>query len=226
MQWHEFDDDEAVAAALATAVADDLRAAIDARGHALMAVSGGNTPKRFMDALATQKLDWARVSVTLVDERWVPPENSRSNAGLLQRHLLHDQAAQATFVPLYIEAPTPENALSRVAARIDALPLPLDVAVLGMGSNGHTASYFAGGDRLAEALDPHGKARVLPMRAPDAGEPRITLTLPVLIAAQALYLQIEGDEKRGVLEAAANGADYPMREVLQAAPQMQTYWCP
>lgn len=226
MQWHEYDDDAAVAAALAATVADDLRKAIEERGHALLALSGGNTPKQFMDTLSTQRLDWALVTVILIDERWVPPDNPRSNARLLQRHLLHGNAAAATFVPFYIEAPTPESALSRVAARVDALALPLDVAVLGMGTNGHTASYFHGGDRLVEALDPQGQAKVLPMRAPDAVEPRITLTLPVLAAARALYLQIEGAEKRSVLEAAVSGADYPMRAVLQAASQLETYWCP
>lgn len=225
LQWQTHSDDNTLSAALAEAVAADLAQAIETRGQALLAVSGGNTPRRFMVALSQQDLDWSKVTVTLVDERWVPPSHPRSNARLVDNNLLHGKAAAARFAPLYVNAPTPENGLPNVAAHVAALPLPLDVAVLGMGTNGHTASFFPGGDHLAEALDPKGSAQVLPMRAPDAGEPRITLTLPVLAAAPRLYLQIEGAKKRHVLEESAAGADYPMRAVLEAAPQLQVYWC-
>lgn len=223
---HRFDDGETLAAALADAVAADLRAAIDARGAATLAVSGGSTPKRFLEALSTRRLDWPKVTVTLVDERWVPPQHERSNAALVQAHLLHGAAGSATFLPLYVSAPTPEAGLPRVALALDALPLPLDAVVLGMGGDGHTASFFPGGDRLAEALDPHGRARVLPMRAAGAGEPRITLTLPLLAGARAAYLHIQGEDKRAVLEQARSGADYPIAAVLRQAPRLQTYWCP
>jgi 6-phosphogluconolactonase len=226
MQWHMHDDDETLAEALADAVVGDLTQALATRGKALLAVSGGNTPKRLFEVLSRCEIDWAAVTVTLVDERWVPPDHPRSNARLVRENLLHGKAAEANFVPLYANAPTPENALPKVSARIEALALPPDVAVLGMGTNGHTASFFPGGDHLAEALDPDTAAKVLPMRAPDAGEPRITLTLPVLAAARALYLQIEGARKRHVLESAAAGEDYPMRAVVQAAPQLDVYWCP
>ncbi|HET7269399.1 MAG TPA: 6-phosphogluconolactonase [Oleiagrimonas sp.] len=225
LQWHTHDDDNSLAEALADTVASDLGQAIDARGQALMAVSGGNTPRRFMEALSRRELDWAKVTITLVDERWVPPQHPRSNARLVDQHLLRGKAAPARFVPLYVDAPTPESALPQVAAHIDALPLPLDVALLGMGTDGHTASFFPGGDHLAEAIDPEGSASVLPMRAPDAGEPRITLTLPLLVAAPKLYLQIAGAKKRHVLEEAANGADYPVRAVLQTTPQLDVFWC-
>ncbi|WP_113064678.1 6-phosphogluconolactonase [Oleiagrimonas sp. MCCC 1A03011] len=226
LSWHTSEHAEQLAQALAETVARDLRVAIDARGQAGMALSGGSTPKRFMEQLARCALDWSKVVVTLVDERWVPPEHPRSNAGLLRKHLLHGPAAQAQFVPLYAHAPTPENGLPRVATRLDALDLPLDVVVLGMGEDGHTASFFPEGDHLRQALDPNGSARVLPMRAPGADEPRITLSLPVLVQARALYLLIEGDAKRRVLEQAMDDAELPIGAVLQHAPDLQTYWCP
>ncbi len=226
MHWHIHDNDDSVAQALADSVAGDLEHVLAERDHVLLALSGGTTPKRFMQALSRRDLDWSNVTVTLVDERWVPPSHPRSNARLVDENLLHGKAAAARFVPLYMDAPTPENALPRITARIDALPLPPDVVVLGMGTNGHTASFFPGGDHLAEALDPNGKASVLPMRAPDAGEPRITLTLPVLVAAPSLYLHIEGARKRQVLDDAIDGTDYPIRAVIEAAPHLQTFWCP
>ncbi|WAC62368.1 6-phosphogluconolactonase [Pseudoxanthomonas sp. SL93] len=225
IQLHPFADGDAVAQALAQAVADDLRAALALRGNASLALSGGTTPRRFLQALSQQALDWSQVTVTLVDERWVADDHERSNARLLKEYLLQGAAAQARFVPLFRPAATPDEVLQAVAAD---LPLPLDVAVLGMGSDGHTASFFPGGDRLAEALDPAGDAVVLPMRAPGAGEPRITLTLPVLRDAGRLYLHIEGGEKRQVLQQALSGqgggSGYPMRAVLQAlASPLQVY---
>lgn len=217
IQLHPFPDGDAVAQALAQAVADDLRAALALRGEASVALSGGTTPRRFMQALSRQPMDWANVTVTLVDERWVDERHERSNARLVKEHLLQEAAVDARFVPLYRPAASPDQVLADVTA---ALPATLDVAVLGMGGDGHTASFFPGGDRLAEAMDPDAPERVLPMLAPGAGEPRITLTLPVLREAGRLYLHIEGGEKRQVLQQALSGqgagAGYPIRAVLQA----------
>lgn len=228
---HSFTGCHAQAVALAERVADRLRSGIAERGHALIAVSGGSTPKDFFSQLAQQKLDWARVQVTLVDERWVPESDPRSNAQLVKSLLLQHEAAAAAFVPLYTDTATPEHGLAATTARIDALALPFDVVVLGMGDDGHTASFFPGGDHLAQALDLDGKARVLSMRAPDAGEPRITLSLPTLLETRALYLLVTGEKKRDLLADARLGLgaaqDYPVRAVLtQTRVPVAVYWCP
>jgi 6-phosphogluconolactonase len=230
VQLHTFPDPATLAAALAEAVADNLRAALQERETASLALSGGNTPKAFMHALSAQPLDWSRVAVTLVDERWVPEDNPRSNAALLRENLLHGPAAAARFLPLYRDTSAPEEALDEVERDLATLPSPFDAIILGMGNDGHTASFFPGGDRLAEALDPDSSQRVLPMRAPGAGEPRITLTLPPLLAARHLYLHIEGAGKHAVLtEAVAGtgeGAGYPIRNVLGLVRSpLSAYWC-
>ncbi|MGB3499794.1 MAG: 6-phosphogluconolactonase [Rhodanobacter lindaniclasticus] len=228
---HSFTGCQAQAIALAERVAERLRNGLAQRGQAVLAVSGGSTPKAFFEQLSRQALDWARVQVTLVDERWVPESDARSNARLVHTHLLQHAAAAAPFIPLYTGDASPEAGLARAEARIAALPLPFDAVVLGMGDDGHTASFFPGGDRLAEALDPDGSARVLPMHAPDAGEPRITLTLPTLLQTRALYLLVAGEKKRDVLADARLGLgaarDYPVRAVLtQQHVPVAVYWCP
>ena len=211
-----FDAREALAENLARDVGDELLRAIEAKGKATLAVSGGTTPKLFFEKLSDIDLPWTRVSVTLVDERQVPETSERSNARLVRAHLLRNKAAAAHFVPLF-DNPQAEH-----------VP-PLDVAILGMGNDGHTASFFPGGDRLSEALDSHSDQRLIEMTAPGAGEPRLTFTLPVLASAGRLALHIEGAEKQQVLKKAlAEGPeeDMPVRAVLRSATPVTLYWCP
>jgi 6-phosphogluconolactonase len=211
-----FEAREALAASLARDVADELSRAIEAKGRATLAVSGGTTPKLFFEKLSMIDIPWSRVSVTLVDERQVPESSERSNARLVRAHLLQNKAAAARFVPL-VGNPDAEN-----------IPA-FDVAVLGMGNDGHTASFFPGGDTLAEAIDAETRKRLIAITAPGAGEPRLTFTLPVLAQAGRLALHIEGAEKKQVLkQALAEGPqeDMPVRAVLRGPAPVTLYWCP
>lgn len=207
---------DSLAESLARDVADELARAIEAKGKATLAVSGGSTPKLFFEKLSEMDIAWPRVSVTLIDERQVPETSERSNARLVRQHLLRGKAAAAQFIPLH-DNPDAEK-----------VP-PFDVAILGMGNDGHTASFFPGGDRLADALDPDAKAKLIAMTAPGAGEPRLTFTLPVIAAAGRLALHIEGEEKRHVLKQALGDGpaeDMPVRAVLRSDAPVTLYWCP
>lgn len=222
-----FSDRQQLADALAEAVAANLAAGIAARGAASLAVSGGTTPVHFFEALARRgEVAWDKVTVTLVDERWVDETSDRSNARLVRQHLLQGRAAAARFVPLYQGGDAPDAQKAGTAQA--AVPRPLDAAILGMGNDGHTASFFPGGDALNAALTAAGP--VVAIRAPGAGEPRVTLTLPQLLAARALYLHIEGEGKLATLrQAEAEGPveDMPVRAILRETQTPLTiYWCP
>ncbi|WP_440225274.1 6-phosphogluconolactonase [Dokdonella sp. MW10] len=227
VSWRRHDEADALASALAAAVAAALRAAIDARGRVSLALSGGTTPVRFFEALSREVLAWERVVVTLVDERWVPSGHERSNAALVRAHLLQREAVAARFVPLHRDAAEPEAALADVSRDLADL-LPLDVVVLGMGLDGHTASYFPDGEGLEAALDAGTHAIVAAVRAPAAGEPRITLTLTVLASAREVHLHIEGEAKRAVFERDGDaGAVLPIHRVLgHLRVPLETWWCP
>ena len=229
IERRSFADKPTLAKELAEAVADRIRTAIAERGVAAIAVSGGSTPGRFFQALGkTKDIEWSKVIVTLVDERWVDETSDRSNALLVNERMLQGPAAIARFFPLYSsgDMPTPD-AVAKTNASLAALPLPFAAVILGMGNDGHTASFFPGGDTLAKALSEPGPA--LAIHAPGAGEARVTLTLPYLLNTDGLYLHIEGEEKAVVLDTALSEGpveDMPIRAVLRSGSTVTVYWCP
>lgn len=196
---------------LADSIVQRLQAAINLRGHAVLAVSGGKSPIALFEALRVLPLEWQRVTVLLVDERCVPHDHAESNTALVRRHLLQDAAAAATFVPFFDTLPDTldEPALIRLVdaanRRLATQPWPIDMAVLGMGDDGHTASLFPGASGLNQALYSSGPvAWVRPATAPHA---RLTLTLPALLATRELALAINGASKLAVFQQARLGAD-------------------
>ncbi len=231
-RWNEFSDADALAAALSARIADALAGAIERRGRALMAVSGGTTPKKLFQALSQKKIGWDKVVVTLVDERFVPASSPRSNAALVADNLLQGAAAAARFVPLYRADATLEAAALADSADMKLLSWPLDAAVLGMGADGHTASFFPDADNLDALLDPASDRIVLPVEAPSAGEPRLTLVAARIVEAGFLALHIEGDEKRAAFEdamgqGAGTGVKKPIRAVIDASPRpVDVFWAP
>ncbi|AMM85515.1 6-phosphogluconolactonase [Martelella sp. AD-3] len=227
---HTFDDGARLAARLAGDVADKLAEAVAEKGAASIAVSGGSTPKAFFRTLSKADIDWEKVTITLVDERFVPEDSPRSNHKLVKENLLLGPAAAARFIPLYQNVKTAEEAAEIVTNKVSATSLPFDVVVLGMGTDGHTASFFPGGDTLARALDMKTPAGVMSMHAEGAGEARLTFTFSSLENAGLLVLHIEGQEKMDVLEKALAGNDeteMPIRAVLsRATSPVNIYWAP
>ncbi len=141
-ELHIFQSRAELAETLAGTIAAKLSTAIAARGTGFIAVSGGSTPALLFAELSRATIDWKSVIVTLIDERLVPPDQPRSNAKLVADKLLQGPAAAARFVPLYHGTDDGEEAAARARAELGKLPWPLDVAVLGMGGDGHTASFF------------------------------------------------------------------------------------
>lgn len=217
LEFKEYPDREMLALALADQIASELAQHLRSNAGATLCVPGGTTPTPVFETLSGSDIDWDRVTVFLGDERWVDDSHKRSNGRLLRRHLLQDRAAAANYVDLYTGDPQPDDATDKL---VEALTphLPITVAVLGMGNDMHTASMFPGADRLAEALDPKAPL-VLPIRAEGAGEPRITLTRPVLAGALFTHLLIMGPEKLEALERAKKLApiDAPIRAFLDSA---------
>ena len=226
--WNGFAGRQELAVALADHVAGRLTKAIAERGMGLLAVSGGTTPAKFFAALSAMQIAWDKVIVTLVDERFVPASSPRSNAGLVAANLLQNAAKAARFVPLYHEGVGIEDAAASDNSALQSLPWPLDVVVLGMGPDGHTASFFPDADDLAKLLDPSSDRIVLPVHAASAVEARLTLSLARIVDAGFIALHIEGEDKRTAFDSSvASGPRKPIRAVLDAAHKPEeVFWAP
>ncbi len=232
---HRFPDAHALARALAGEIQVDLQEAIAARGHASLVVSGGRTPVTLFNQLATEKLPWDKVWVTLADERWVDAHDAASNERLVRTELLQQLAAAAQFVSLKNAATTPEAGADWAWRSLARIARPFDVVLLGMGDDGHTASLFPASPtnpapHLTQALDTSRPPACVAMQAPVAPQARLSLNLNALLDARRIILHIQGEAKWGLYQTAKQHgpvALLPVRAVLhqQEAP-VDVFWSP
>ena len=188
---------ETLATSLAVRVAEWLRDALASKDRALLVVSGGSTPLKFFEALSNQPLDWQRVDITLADERWVDEDHTASNAALVKQHLLVNKAVEANFIALKTPESDPVDAVADLHVTLSRLSWPIDVLILGMGNDGHTASLFPGTAGLTNAMSSDLTcAAVTPLDAP---HDRMTLTYPVLSKAAHSVLHVVGDDKSATM---------------------------
>lgn len=232
--FHECRNDDAWTWASAVAITAALRRELLPREdeplpRARLLLSGGTTPAPVFRALSQAPLDWQRVDIGLVDERWLLPSDLDSNAHLVQAHLLRNKAAAARFQPLTRAGRGIEAAVA--AANLHARQSP-GVVVLGMGGDGHTASLFPGMQGLDAALASHESyVAVDASGCPGAGAwlRRISLTPAGLAPASSRILLLRGGDKRMVFEQALDGTD-PRKMPIRIAfttpgATLDVYWC-
>ncbi|TKB44834.1 6-phosphogluconolactonase [Thalassotalea mangrovi] len=203
--------------AFAEQVAAQLQSLIEKNGKASIAFSGGSTPKGFFAALSVQDIAWDKVTVTLADERWVEYEDNNSNTRLLTENLLTNNAKVARLFSLKRDGALDADNLAKLNQDANDGLLPLDIVILGMGEDGHTASLFPCSAEIEQGLDQQaapGLLKVVPTSAPFE---RISFNFSALIQASHLYLHLVGDNKMAVLDQAISSKDsmqMPIRAFL------------
>ena len=203
-----FDSRGALQAAAGDIVEQVLSEAINARGRAVLMASGGSTPGPVYQRLSTADLDWAKVTVGLADDRWVPADSDASNERLLRSTLLTHAGAEASFLPMKTSDDDPFEAVDEVDATYRGAASAIDLLLLGMGPDGHTLSWFAEARGLDDAMRPDGDAMVAAIDAPQTEVTgphtrRMTLTANAVSSARHVLLLITGQEKRSIYETAS-----------------------
>ena len=230
IELKRFGSAQALESQVAGDIASQLAHAIAARGHAGLLVSGGHSPAGLFERLRTQALDWSRVSVALVDERWVEPTDPGSNERFLREALLREGAAAANFVGLKNSAPSPELGAAAAWNASARIPRPVDVTVLGMGDDGHTASLFPGSPNLASALNLETPEGYTGMWSPSAPHARISLNLSALLDSRRIFIFLLGEAKLRTYAAACGPGpveEMPVRAVLrQQRVPVEVVWAP
>jgi 6-phosphogluconolactonase len=173
---------------------------ITENGKVSIALSGGKSPVSLYQKLSEQDVDWSKVTVTLVDERLVPPCHPDSNQGLVVRTLLNNKAQFAKFIPLQ---KWPDGEIP-------------DIGLLGMGLDGHIASLFPAMIEEAHAFDPNAAPKVI--KTPVLGNPpcsRLTMTLSMILSIRHRFLIVHGHEKKLLLNSIVNSVDLPLNRLLR-----------
>lgn len=208
--------EEALAAALEAGVRDAHAAGRRAR----IALSGGSSPEPAYRAFAAKDLDWSKVDIALVDDRWVDVDQAGSNQAMIERAFA--SANGVTIFGMKLPTASPKQAEAELDLVYRRLR-PFDAIVLGMGPDAHTASWFPASPDLAACLDPQGTATVLgvdaslaPVAAPYPE--RMTMTLPVVSEAQQILILLFGADKKQILQQALEApvTIAPIKAVMEA----------
>jgi 6-phosphogluconolactonase len=228
-EWWDYDDATELAEAVAGDVGFIIEQALEARGRAIVALPGGETPKEALALLAARKIEWADVTIVPTDDRLVPPTDPRSNVGMLAKLFL---PRRARVVPLCAGETDPQAAGRAADERLADLEWPLDLAWLGVGTNGHVASIFPGPDYDGALNGPKVRRamgiRPDPMPA-DMAVNRVTLTKSALVSARTVTLVLTGKDKRKLVEKALKdgaSSNLPIGRLLaDLEMDIDIHWC-
>lgn len=219
----------------ASMIAHHLQALVSNTGNAFsetpekvrLMVSGGSSPISLFQSLSQFDIDWHRVMISLVDERWVPENHPDSNTTLVRKYLLQHKASGALFQPIYQPASSLKEAVELLNSSFTPSAAIPTITILGMGSDAHTASLFPDAKEYQEGLTTaEAWLNVRPTAAPHA---RISMSLSHLSSSEHLYLFIPGSTKNKLFQEIQHGSlpDSPISKLLlQMKPDITVFCCP
>ena len=227
VDWYESNSAESLDIDLSQRIGQLLTQSITENGCASIAVSGGRSPIGLFEELSKLNLDWSKVELALVDERWVDAKNEDSNELLVRRHLIKNKATQIKFFPIKNTANSAKEGQLLYEQALQKVKLPFDVIVLGMGDDGHTASLFPCCKELSQAMDPDNQQKCIVTKPKNAPYERISLTFSTISKAKNLFLHLRGSSKLRTFELAMTLKDSNKMPIYAFTEQsLEIYWCP
>jgi len=213
---------------LVAEIAQTLAQDIEHKGRATLLVSGGSTPLNLFKLLSNADIEWSKVTVSLVDERFVPDGHKDQNGELVKANLLQNKALKAQFIPLVQNAEDATSNLDQVRSSFSSNHFPLSVVILGMGTDGHTASLFPAAPELDEGMDLNQSEWLMITNPKVAPHQRITFTRKALLNTNRLILHCYGQEKALILKQAEQKLDYHIYPIAAFMGQdmidLEVYW--
>lgn len=222
MQIYKYNSQQEQVSVLAEEISQKLQSIISQKGQAVLAVSGGKSPIKLFAELSRKELQWDKVTVTLVDERFLATDHEDSNENLVRKNLLINNAEHAFFIGLV----TTRNIVSSTA-NANLQISTIDIAILGMGEDGHTASIFPCCDEVDKILDTQLTTEKYVITNPKtANYQRIGLSLNGILGISNIFVSISGDKKLDVLNAASQKEtkQYPISYVLAERKDTKVFW--
>ena len=203
-----FQDRASASIEAAALIVEQLTNKLSLQERTSLMVSGGNTPRQCFEALSNAQIPWARVDISLSDERDVPSDHPASNERLLRETLLVNFAQESIFTPLLPQTDKPLQ--------------PFACVLIGMGEDGHFASLFPDSPELDEGLT--SSAGAISVSTPSSDYSRISATLNTITESDLIVLLIFGEAKRKIAESPDG---YPIQKLLaQTRTPVQIFWAP
>ena len=225
--WYESKSAESLDLDLSHRIGQLLIQSIAENGCASIAVSGGRSPIGLFEELSKINLDWSKVELTLVDERWVDAKNEDSNELLVRKHLIKNKATQVKFFPIKSSEKSVKEGQILYEKVLQQVKLPFDVIVLGMGDDGHAASLFPCCKELSQAMDPDNQQKCIVTKPKNAPYERISLTFSTISKAKNLILHMRGSSKLHTFEHAMTLKDAKKMPIYAFIEQpLAIYWSP
>ncbi len=198
---------------LAEEISQKLDLELKNKGEANLLVSGGSTPKKLYEILSNKKIDWKNVSIGLIDERFVATNTEESNELLIKNTLLKNKAADAKFIGLIFNINDYKENLNITISKHKPFYKSITCSILGMGSDGHTASLFPNFEEVYTDDSIYGDKMIINTKATSEPSKRISYTKAKILSSKHLFLYFNGKEKLDVFNSAKKNKNASIRPI-------------
>jgi 6-phosphogluconolactonase len=198
----EFNSKDQLDQALCADLVKIIQRAISENGSANILLSGGSSPIRLYELMSNAEISWSKVLIGLVDERFVPPINEFSNEKMIREKLIQNHAQSARFVGMVANSLDQSENVNFISSKYQPFMQKVDLVLLGMGEDGHTASLFPN-DEVSEQLLRSSEIGIYNTISPNFPNNRITCSAAMLLQADNIVLMLSGEKKLQVFETSA-----------------------